>query len=65
MHRYKIYPLLQGFPSSVSGKMETDDCMAAGQVRIHVSTSGFGGDLKAEEDQFPIGKLWKKSARIC
>lgn len=45
--------------------METDDCMAAGQVRIHVSTSGFRGDLKAEEDQFPIGKLWKKSARIC
>lgn len=42
--------------------METDDYMAAGQVKIHASTGGFGGDLKAEEDQFPTGKLWKE---IC
>lgn len=38
---------------------------AAGQVRIQVSTSSFEGDLKTEEDQFPTGKLWKKSVRIC
>lgn len=64
MHRCKIYPLLQGFPSTVSGKMEPGG-YRAGQVRIHVSTSSFGGDVKTEEDQFPTGKLWKRSARIC
>lgn len=65
MHRYKTYPLLQGFPSTVSGKMETGGYRAAGQVRIHRSRSSFGGDVKTEEDQFPAGKLWKRSARIC
>lgn len=71
MHRYKTYPLLRGFPSKVSGKMEIPGCMAgtgleaAGQVRIHVSTSSFGGELKTGRDQFPTGKLWKRSAKIC
>ena len=45
--------------------MEPGGYRAAGQVRIHVSTSSFGGDVKTEEDQFPTGKLWKRSARIC
>lgn len=51
--------------------MEIPGCMAgtgleaAGQVRIHVSTSSFGGELKTGRDQFPTGKLWKRSAKIC